>query len=127
MSNLANAYRSAGRLAEAIAHAQRGPEALKTKPGIDHAYTLASMSNLALDYQQAGRFLEAIALFQETLKLRQAKLGTDHPDTLAQHAQSGPGLQDRRKVGRGDSGSRGNAQAPASEAGHRPPSDTPRA
>ena len=121
MSNLANAYRSAGRLDEAIAMHQQALKHLKTNPGIDHPYTLASMSNLALDYQQAGRLPEAIALFQETLKLRQAKLGTDHPDTLASMASSRPGLQDRRKVGRGDSDSRGDAQAPASEAGHRPP------
>jgi serine/threonine protein kinase len=80
--NLAIAYLSAGRIAEAI-KLHEGTLALqKTKRGPDHRDTLASRNNLALAYWSAGRTAEAINLHEGTLRLCEARLGPDHPDTL---------------------------------------------
>jgi serine/threonine protein kinase/tetratricopeptide (TPR) repeat protein len=81
-SNLASAYRDAGRTAEAIAMGEETLRLCIAKLGPDHLLTLASRNNLATAYLSAGRTAEAIALHEETLRLRMAKLGPDHPDTL---------------------------------------------
>ena len=97
---------------------------MKINPGIDHAYTLATMSNLALDYQQAGRYPEAITLFQETLELRRTKLGADHPETLASMASLGQAYRLAGRLAEAIPVLEETLKLPASEAGHRPPGHT---
>ena len=82
-NNLANAYRSAGRLKEAIdLHKKNLADRLRVL-GADHADTLTSRNNLALAYQSAGRLDEAIGLFERTLADRLRVLSPDHADTLS--------------------------------------------
>ena len=81
-NNLANAYRSAGQLPEALALHETTLKLREAKLGPDHTDTLQSRTGLALDYEAAGRTAEAIALNEATLKLMEAKLGPDHTDTL---------------------------------------------
>jgi serine/threonine protein kinase len=81
-SNLANAYLTAGRTAEAITLHQAALKLHQSKLGPDHPATLQSRNNLATAYLADGRTAEAITLDEATLKLRESKLGPDHPDTL---------------------------------------------
>jgi eukaryotic-like serine/threonine-protein kinase len=80
--NLAEAYRAAGRIAEAIELHEATLKTRESKLGPDHPHTLTSRINLAQSYRAAGRTAEAIELHQATLKLCESKLGPDHPDTL---------------------------------------------
>jgi eukaryotic-like serine/threonine-protein kinase len=82
-NNLANAYRSAGQLPEAIALHETTLKRREAALGPDHPETLKSCNNLAVAYWSAGRTDEAIALHESTLKLREAALGHSHPDTLS--------------------------------------------
>jgi eukaryotic-like serine/threonine-protein kinase len=81
-SDLADAYREAGRANDAIPLHEKTLALRKTKLGPDHPETLVNMNNLADAYRQAGRLHHAIKLFQDSLVLLRAKLGSDHPDTL---------------------------------------------
>ena len=79
--NLANAYRSAGRLDEAIdLHERNLAETLRVL-GADHPDTLASRGNLAGAYWSAGRLDEAIDLFERDLAEALRVLGPDNPYT----------------------------------------------
>lgn len=82
ISELAQAYGAAGRLAEALQLYEQNLQLQQAKLGRDHHETLASMNNLAATYSAAGRWGQAIRLLEETWQLRQAKFGKDHPDTL---------------------------------------------
>ena len=82
-NNLAVAYRSAGRLDEAIRLFERTLTDSERLLGPDHPHTLASWGNLASAYESAGRLDEAIRLFERTLADRERLLGPDHPHTLA--------------------------------------------
>ena len=82
-NNLAHAYRSAGRLKEAIDLYERTLEDRERLLEPDHTDTLASRNNLAHVYRSAGRLKEAIDLYERTLEDRERTLGPDHPDTLA--------------------------------------------
>jgi hypothetical protein len=57
-------------------------ETRKTKLGVDHLDTLASMANLALTYWKQGRLEEAEKLEVQVIETFKTKLGADHPDTL---------------------------------------------
>ena len=54
----------------------------KTKLGLDHPATLASMNNLASSYEELGRHAEALKLYEEAVARMKAKLWPDHPYTL---------------------------------------------
>ena len=82
-NNLAYAYKSAGRLDEAITLYKQVLADSARVLGDDHPHTLASRNNLASAYESAGRPDEAIALFEETLADQVRVLGDDHPHTLA--------------------------------------------
>jgi tetratricopeptide (TPR) repeat protein len=81
-SNLAAAYRDAGRFTEAILLFDRTLAARERVLGSDDPDTLAVQSNLAAAYRDAGRFTEAIPLFERTLAARERQLGPDHPSTV---------------------------------------------
>ncbi|OLL12068.1 tetratricopeptide repeat protein, partial [Actinomyces oris] len=82
-NNLADAYRDAGRLDEAITlHEQTLTDRTRIL-GPHHPDTLASRNNLAGAYRDAGRLDEAITLHKQTLTDRTRILGPHHPDTLA--------------------------------------------
>jgi tetratricopeptide (TPR) repeat protein len=86
-SNLAVAYRAAGRTAEAIPLFQRTLADCERVLGADHPSTLMARSNLALANRAAGMTAAATALFQRTLADCQRVLGANHPDTEAVRAE----------------------------------------
>ena len=82
-NNLAYAYASAGRLAEAITlYEQVLTDRIRIR-GNDHPNTLTSRNNLAGAYQRSGRLDEAIQLFEQVLTDRIRIRGNDHPNTLS--------------------------------------------
>ena len=81
-SNLAGAYKAAGRLAETIPLFERALADSEQVLGQAHPSTLASRNNLAGAYQDAGRLAEAIPLFERALADSEQILGQAHPDTL---------------------------------------------
>ena len=80
--NLANAYRSAGRLEQAIDLFERTLADRERVLGADRPDTLTSRNDLAGAYWSAGRLDEAIDLLEKTLADRERVLGADHPYTL---------------------------------------------
>ncbi len=82
MNNLAEAYRSAARLAEALPLHKQTLEMKKSKLGPDHPDTLTSMHNLALAHLSAGQLTEALPLFEQAVEMKKAKLGLEHLSTL---------------------------------------------
>ena len=82
-NNLADAYRAAGRAAEAIPLLERTLADRERVLGPDHPDTLTSRNNLAYAYVAAGRAAEAIPLYERTLADQERVLGPDHPGTLA--------------------------------------------
>jgi len=82
MNNLAEGYRSAGKLDLALPLYEETLRLMKAIFGGDHPNTLISMNNLAEGYRSAGKLDLALPLYEETLRLTKAKLGDDHPDTL---------------------------------------------
>ena len=82
-NNLASAYKSVGRFAEAIELYEQVLDECKRLLGADHPDTLAVRNNLAGAYESVGRFGEIIELFEQVLDERKRLLGADHPDTLS--------------------------------------------
>ncbi len=82
-TNLATAYRAAGRTAEAIPLHERTLADRERILGPDHPDTLHSGNNLANAYLAAGRTAEAIPLHERTLADRERVLGETHPRTVA--------------------------------------------
>ncbi len=82
-NHLANAYRAAGRTAEAITLHEQTVSAFERVLGPDHPETLASRNDLAHAYQEAGRIAEAVTLHEQTLAAHERVLGPDHPHTLS--------------------------------------------
>ncbi|MEV0767752.1 tetratricopeptide repeat protein, partial [Nocardia salmonicida] len=66
-NNLAGAYQTAGRVAEAIPLFERSLADRGRVLGEQHPDTLSSRNNLAYAYQTAGRVAEAISLFERSL------------------------------------------------------------
>ena len=81
-NNLAGAYRSVGRFAEAIELFEQVLDEHKRLLGPDHPDTLKTRNNLAGAYLSVGRFGEAIDAWEELLPDCQRVLGADHPYTL---------------------------------------------
>ena len=81
-NNLADAYRSSGRLAEAIALHEANLAVCGRALGAEHPDTLISRNNLAGTYESVGRVAEAIALHESNLAVCGRALGADHPNTL---------------------------------------------
>jgi hypothetical protein len=63
--SLANAYRAAGRLDEAITLREQTLAARERVLGPDHPHTLTSRNNLASAYQAAGRAAPSARASQE--------------------------------------------------------------
>ncbi len=82
MNGLGMAYKSAGRIDEAIPIYEKTLELRKAKLSTNHPDTLGSMTNLAVAYKAAGKFLEAIPIYKEQLRIFRANLGDDHQKTL---------------------------------------------
>ena len=82
-NNLANAYRSAGRLEQAIPLFERTLEDRERVLKPNHPDILASRNDLASTYESAGRLKQAIPLYEQNLTEALRILGPDHPDTLA--------------------------------------------
>ena len=82
-SNLATAYREAGRLDDAITLFEQNLKDFENLLGPHHPDTLTARNNLATAYREAGRLDDAITLHGQTLEDRTRTLGPHHPDTLA--------------------------------------------
>ncbi len=82
-TSLAQAYRAAGRTAEAIGMSEAMLKLKESKLGPDHPDTLAIRNDLILAYRAAGRADDAFRLLERNLKLAESKLGPDHPTTVA--------------------------------------------
>ncbi len=82
LGHLADAYRDAGKLPEAVALSERIRDAQITTLGPNSPDALAAISNLAAAYMAVGRLPEAIVLLERVRDVRIPKLGPDHPDTL---------------------------------------------
>jgi len=81
--NLAGAYRSAGRLKQAIDLHEQNLADRERILDPNHPDILASRNNLANAYQDAGKLEQAIELHEQNLAEALRVLGPDHPDTLA--------------------------------------------
>ena len=84
-NNLAYAYKSVGRLEEAITHLEQVLTDSIRVLGEDHPLTLTSRNNLAGAYESVARLEEAITLYEQVLPDRIRVLGEDHPNTLTSH------------------------------------------
>jgi serine/threonine protein kinase/lipopolysaccharide biosynthesis regulator YciM len=82
MSCLADSYRHAAKLDQALPLLEDTITLQKASLGPQHHDTLTSMNNLALGYRAAGELDRALALLEETLMLEKAGLGPDHTLTL---------------------------------------------
>ena len=126
-NNLANAYRDAGRLDEAIALHEQTLTDLTHILGPHHPNTLTSRNNLASAYRDAGRLDEAIALHEQNLIDLTHILGPHHPNTLtsrnnlAKAYRAAGRFEDADKLFETPSGSEdeqdGTEEDPAQEAG----------
>jgi hypothetical protein len=82
-SDLARAYRKAGRVADAVPLVEQTLAARERLLGADHPSTLASRNNLASAYRATGRSAEAIPLSEKNVASCERLFGADHPKTLA--------------------------------------------
>jgi tetratricopeptide (TPR) repeat protein len=80
-NNLAGAYASAGRTAEAIPLLEQTLTDAERILGPDHPNTSSSRNNLAQAYESVGRTAEAILLLEQALADRERIFGSDHPNT----------------------------------------------
>jgi tetratricopeptide (TPR) repeat protein len=81
-NNLAVAYQSSGRAADAIKVFERQLDRARKTLGSSHPDTLISANNLAAAYQSVGRDESALTLLEEVYRVRRETPGADHPDTL---------------------------------------------
>jgi tetratricopeptide (TPR) repeat protein len=82
MGRLGDAYRDAGKLAQALPLQVEHLRLTKIKLGSDHPDTLDSMNDLAACYWSLGQLDKSVPLFEDLLKRYEAKLGRQHPGTL---------------------------------------------
>jgi tetratricopeptide (TPR) repeat protein len=80
-SDLATAYRAAGRYVEGASLHEQALAAYERVLGPDHPDTLASRNSLGGAYILTGRYAQAIQLIEQALADRERVLGPDHPDT----------------------------------------------
>ena len=77
--NVAGTYQRLGKYGAAEASFQRGLEALKVKPGVDHpAYAASLLAYAALEVE-LGQYVDAERLYDEGGRLVRRELGDDHP------------------------------------------------
>ena len=77
--NLAGTYQRLGKYGAAETTFQRGLEALKVKPGVEHpAYAASLLAYAALEVD-LGQYAEAERLYDEGGRLVKRELGEDHP------------------------------------------------
>jgi tetratricopeptide (TPR) repeat protein len=81
-SNLADAYRTAGRLGEAIPLSEQSLADSERVLGASHPSTLRSRGKLARTYRDAGRMDEALSLFGQAAAGLEEVLGAEHPSTI---------------------------------------------
>jgi DivIVA domain-containing protein len=81
-ASLACAYRTAGRLRQAIPQYERTPADRERVQGRDHRDTLVARSNLAACYQQARRVTDAISQYERALAGSERIPGAGDPETL---------------------------------------------
>jgi tetratricopeptide (TPR) repeat protein len=81
-TNLASAYRYAGRLDDAVILCERAYRASKSALGDLDPETLSAKSNLALAYQDVGRLVEAISMHEQEVVESVLVLGESHLHTL---------------------------------------------
>lgn len=81
-ANLADFYREAGRVGEAITIEEQVLADRERVLGDDHPDTLSSRENLAVSYGTAGKVEEVVDLLEQVVADRERILGSDHPDTL---------------------------------------------
>jgi tetratricopeptide (TPR) repeat protein len=80
--NLARAYRSVGRTAQAIPIQQEVLADSERTLGPEHLDTITARGNLARAYRSIGRIAQAIPIQQEVLADSERTLGPEHPDTI---------------------------------------------
>ncbi|MFE7744756.1 tetratricopeptide repeat protein [Nocardia sp. NPDC057455] len=97
-NDLAHAYESAGRVAEAIALFEQNLDDRIRVLGAGHPHTLMSRGNLATAYQSAGRLTEAIPLYEQTLADFERVFGPDHVRTLTTRNNLANAYQSARRV-----------------------------
>jgi len=82
MSNLAMAYRDAGRMDESIALFEEALRLRELELGPAHPDTIRAKYVLARTYLDVGRAKDAGMLLEPAVRDAKAKLGADHPNTL---------------------------------------------
>jgi serine/threonine protein kinase/tetratricopeptide (TPR) repeat protein len=82
ISNLAGAYRDAGRTSDSLSLIEQAVKLANAKLGPDHPDTLSLTNNLAMAYVDVGRTPDAIPLFEQVVELRKAKFGPDEIETV---------------------------------------------
>ncbi len=81
MNDLALAYDTIGKGAEAIALWETVRDHEIKKLGADDVNLLTTLANLAAGYQRANRLDKAVPLFEDVVKRQEAMLGREHPFT----------------------------------------------
>ena len=81
-NGLAVAYKSAGRIADAIKLYETTLAALESTLGPDHPDTIATRNNLATAYRSTGRKSDTVKLYEAALRQLESKLGPDHALTM---------------------------------------------
>ena len=97
-NDLANAYRDAGRLDEAISLHEQVMAARERVLGPDHPRTLSSRDNIGNAYRDVGRLDEAISLHEQVLAARERVLGPDHPHPLTSRDNIGNAYRDAGRL-----------------------------
>ena len=89
MSNLAVAYRAAGKNDLALPLFEETLKLRKAKLGLDHPQTLTSMNNLALAYKAAGKFDLALPIVRELVTISRKVYPKDSPQLAQSFAIAG--------------------------------------
>jgi tetratricopeptide (TPR) repeat protein len=97
-SDLANAYREAGRLNEAMPLLERNLKDVEQVLGASHPNTLIARNSLAVAYRAAGRLDEAIPLWERTLADGERVLGGTHRETLVWRNNLASAYQDAGRL-----------------------------
>lgn len=82
LDKLAEAYRTGGRLVDAIQLYQQLEQSRAKRLGVSASRTLTTMNNLALAYEEMGRLVEASVLLEKVRLGFVNRRGNLHPDTL---------------------------------------------
>jgi CHAT domain-containing protein/Tfp pilus assembly protein PilF len=77
------AFRSQGRIADALPLAERASALLRQTLGPEHVEVATSLSSLGSLYLEAGQYAKAEPPLQEALSIRRRALGNAHPDVAA--------------------------------------------